>query len=342
VALARILDEVVDQTVDSVARVHHRLRDEWQLGARERSRRHCLTDPVVVDQWIDRHGQSVAVNAPPGDYRQLDLSPDATRVAIVRFDPRKRSSDVLTIDLQTGLETQVTDDPWPDANPVWAPNGDRLAFGSLREGRWGAFARDPTRAGQEQELPRTCAGVSAWFPDGNSVLCPTLGNTTALLKVPIDQVEAPASLVRGLGYADGRVSPDGSWLAYTSNHDGPRKIYVVALNSSAGSTPLTVTAGDAPRWRADGRELFFLSGRTLMSVSFSASSHPQLGPPQPLFEVPLPPSDSLEDVLASYGVSRDGSKFLFAVAASNESRFAIHVQPHWTASSPLTVLSHWP
>jgi eukaryotic-like serine/threonine-protein kinase len=284
--------------------------------------------------WFDRHGRPSGAIGPSGDFRAIDLSPDGNRAAVVRFDPRKRSSDLWTISLDTGVQTQVTDDPWPDSMAIWAPSGDRLAFGSLREGRWRGFVRDPARAAQEQKLPPQCNDVASWFPDGKSLVCLTFGPTVAMWRVSIDSVAAPTLIVDGLGSAQGRVSPDGSWLAYSSDHEGRREVYVRALTASSASPSVALGPGDSPRWRRDGRELFFLKGRTLTSVSIGNGLQAKLEPPHPLFDVPLLPSDSLADFLASFSVSPDGSRFLFAISAQREPRLAINVIPHWSAGPP--------
>jgi eukaryotic-like serine/threonine-protein kinase len=279
--------------------------------------------------WFDRRGHRLGAVGPPVDYSALDLSPDGTRAVVVRFDPRKRSSDLSVIDLQSGLLTQITDDPWPDSNGVWDPTSKRLAFGSLRNSLWRGFIRDPSRESDEQSLPDGYLPES-WFPDGNSLLCSTVATPSALWKVPIG-VEPATPLVFGLGFTQGSVSRDGSWLAYSSDHDGRRKIFALALRSALPSQPIVLGPGDAPRWRRDSRELFFLAGRTLMSVPVSVGSVPSFGRPQPLFDVSLPARDSLADFRVSFGVSADGSKFLFPISPTTEPQFAIQIVRHWNA-----------
>jgi WD40 repeat protein len=290
-----------------------------------------LPRPAIELSWFDRGGRRLGTVGPPGDYRAFELSPDGTRVAVVRFDSRKRSSDVSIIDLGSGVQTQITDDPWPDANPVWDPRSERLAFRSLREGQWRGFIRNPARSNDEQTLPAMC-GPESWFPDGNSLLCSTTGDPTGLWKVPVGVDQPATPLVLGLGYAQGRVSPNGSWLAYSSDHQERRKVFVLALGSPQ-SEAIVLGPGDSPRWRHDSRELFFLTRRTVLSVPVNGSRS-QLGQPQALFEVPVPPHDSLNDFLGSFGVSADGSRFLFPTMTAAEPRLGIQVVRHWNANPP--------
>lgn len=282
-----------------------------------------MDSPAPAQQlsWFDREGRRLGTVGPPGDYRKPDISPDGTRAAVVRIDPRKRASDVVVFELVTGIQTHMTDDPQPDSDPIWSPRGDRLAFGSLRDGRWRSFVRDTTRAGEETALPDVCIVVNAWLPDGRSVVCTTLGATTSLLKVDVDGDASPTRIIDGLGFADARVSPDGSWLAYSSDHQGRRQVYVLRLSNGV-SKSITLGAGGSPRWRSDRRELFFLSGRTMMSVSVNAG---EAFSQRRLFNAPVYATDSLEDFTPSFAVSPDGSRFLLITPNAAESPAVIRI-----------------
>ena len=292
--------------------------------------------PALRLSWFDRQGRQAAAVGPPGQYMSLDLAPDGTRAVVARFDLRKRSSDLLTLDFRTGVVTQVTDDPWPDSNPIWAPLSDRLAFGSLREGRWRNFVRSAGQTDSEQAVS-TDDYLYSWFPDGKSLITGHLSSETGidLWKVPLDPAAKPTPLVVAPGnQTDGQVSRDGRWLAYASDHEGQREIYIRDLDSQR-SYRISSGRGDIPRWRRDGRELFYLSGRTLMSVSLPGGPSFQIGQPQRLFEPPLPVSDSLGELAAAmFGVAPDGSRFLFATPIQNEHRDAIHVLLHWSPAPP--------
>ena len=286
--------------------------------------------------WFDRDGNEIGAVAPPGEYMSLDLSADASRVAVSRFDPRKRSSDLLSLDLQSGVVTQVTDDPWPDSAPVWDPRGDRLAFGSLRDGRWRIFVRD-VRRGREQQLSSE-PYVYSWFPDGRSLVVGRLSQNTGinLWRLPVEPGAEATPLLIGPGnQTDGQVSPDGRWLAYTSDEEGQREIYLRDLRAQS-SRRISSGGGDISRWRRDRRELFYLSGKTLMSVSVRSGPPLQVGPPQRLFEPPLPANDSLGELgaAAAFGVASDGSRFLFPSPIKGELHSAIRVVRHWSPAPP--------
>jgi Tol biopolymer transport system component/DNA-binding winged helix-turn-helix (wHTH) protein len=292
--------------------------------------------PPLRFSWFDRAGHRIGTGGPPGDYLSFDLAPDATHVAVSRFDSRKRSSDILTIDLRSGVETQVTDDPWPDAGVAWAPAGNRLAFTSLRDGTWAAFVRDASQGDREQRVG-ACSGPDGWFPDGKYVLCERASEKgVTLWKVPVGVLGVPVPVVEAASWdAQASVSPDGRWLAYTSDHaTGQREVYLIRLRGSDPSHVVSLGPGASPRWRGDARELFFLSGRTLVAVPVDTRVPTPFATQMPLFEAPLPPHDSLADLHAQFAVSPDGSRFLFATPTQSEPRSAIRVVPRLTAPAP--------
>jgi len=240
----------------------------------------------------------------------------------------------MTIDLRSGVETQITDDPWPDGTVAWAPGGNRLAFASLRAGMWTGIVRDASWGGREQQIG-TCGNIDAWFPDGAHVACERAAERgMALWKLSVDGRDAPVPIVDELSpTAQARVSPDGRWLAYSTDHaTQQRELRVVGLTRGASPRVVSLGPGTTPHWRQDARELFFLSGRRLMAIPVEARTGTPFGRPTPLFDAPLPPRDSLADFQAQFAVSRDGSRFLFAIPTEGGPRLAIHVVPDWIAA----------
>jgi Tol biopolymer transport system component len=291
----------------------------------------AISRPVLRLSWFDRDGREVGTTGPPAEYMDFDVSPDGTRVGIIRFDRRKRSSDLVIIDLRTGVVTQVTDDPWPDDGPAWDPVGARLVFESLREGHWRMFVHETGRGTTEQMPMPEFPYVYSWFPDGSSVVAGRLSpeNVIDLWKVPFARNFTPSPLVVGPGNKiAGRMSPDGQWLAYVSDERGKREIYLRDLRSQR-SVRVSSGGGENCRWRRDGRELFYISGKTLMSVAVRNSPHFDVGQPQRLFEPPLPGNDGLGELgaAADFGVSPDGARFLFAVPIQGVSHGAINIVP---------------
>lgn len=292
--------------------------------------------PALRFSWFDRHGRRIGTVGPPGDYEDFDLAPDAAHIAVARYDSRKRSSDVMTMDLRSGVQTQITDDPWPDGALAWAPGDNRLAFTSLRAGTWTAVVRDVALDGRERQVG-ACGDFDAWFPDGAHVLCGRAAEKgRSLWKLPADGRGAPVSIVDGVSpVAGARVSPDGRWLAYSPEQAArQREVWVVGLRKEALPRAVSLGPGTTPHWRRDARELFFLSGQRLVAVPVETRSQTPFGVPVPLFDAPLPARDSLADFPPQFAVSPDGSRFLFAIPTESSPRLAIHVVPNWTAARP--------
>jgi Tol biopolymer transport system component/DNA-binding winged helix-turn-helix (wHTH) protein len=290
--------------------------------------------PPVGMSWFDRAGHEIAANVPAADYTSFHITPDGRHVAVTRFDPRKRSSDLLTVDLRSAVITQVTDDPWPDSDPVWDLTGERLAFTSLRGGRWRIVVRDVRDAHRELELA-SYPYVYSWVPGGKSLVVgsPSAANGIDLLQLPVEPAASAAPLVTGRGnQTNGQMSPDRRWLAYTSDHEGRREIYLRDL-ATGDTHRVSTEGGESSLWRRDSRELFFLAGRTLWSASVRGAPRREIGRPLRLFDAPIPSGGGLGEnsAAASFGVAPDGLRFLFPSARRDPGRSAIRVTRHWAA-----------
>jgi Tol biopolymer transport system component len=285
--------------------------------------------PLSRLAWLNRKGQAVRQIGPPAIFESFDLSRDGARVVGSRFDPQRRQSDLYVIDLRTGLPTQLTDDPPPEANPLWSPDGRRVAYGSLRDGQWSIFIRDLDRERPDLRLTADCGELTAWLPDGGGVIC---GGTTpagpAIVRVPLDPNRSVTPIAPGLwNLPYGRVSPNGDWLAFGADRDGHREVFVVNLAAGSASAPQSLGRGDLPRWHPNGRELFFVSEQALYSVQVPATALGRFGTRKLQFHVP-PWQGDLQDSLIlpnPYDVSPDGSAFVFAVPVEDTPRSLIRI-----------------
>jgi hypothetical protein len=127
-----------------------------------------------------------------------------------------------------------------------------------------------------------------------------------------------------------QFSPDGRWMAYTSNESGQPQVYVQAIPASGAKWQISSDGGDQPRWRGDGKELFYISAdQKLMAAPVKAEAGFETGPPQPLFEIdPVAP---LRGFFA-YQPTADGQRFLVNMAAGESTRPAINVVLNWRAA----------
>ena len=192
-----------------------------------------------------------------------DPSPDGKRIAVHRHD--SRGGDIWVFDSDRGTMSRVTFDATQDkSSPAWSPDGSRIAFGSLRNGKYGVYVKAVDNTGKEElliesELPKT---PMAWSPDAKSIVYwvsdPKTGFDQWIL--PLTGERKPVPILQ-TPFAEGwpQVSPDGKWIAYTSNETGQNEIYIRTFTEGSGKWQISTNGGVFPRWRHDGKELFFLS-----------------------------------------------------------------------------------
>jgi Tol biopolymer transport system component len=214
--------------------------------------------------WASRGGQTEPASA-PARWIGIDLSPDGKRIAAHRHDAE--GGDIWLFDVGELTPTRFTFDGAQDnSSPVWSPDGLRIAFASRRNGKWALYTKvaDNTSAEElvtETEFP---AIPMSWSPDGERLVYSTIEPKTAgdIWSAPVEPEAATKPVPLLQTAADERnpqVSPDGRWLAYSSNETGRSEIYVRPFPSGPGRIQVSVDGGVYPRWRRDSRELYFLN-----------------------------------------------------------------------------------
>ena len=290
--------------------------------------------------WIDRDGGEEALPLPAADYLTLSLSPDGSRAAIEIND------DVWVSDLSRGALTLLTTDEGRDANPRWSHDGTREVFESERNGRLELFWRVADSSAPAEVLltpderwDRIVPGN--WSPDGATLFLSTTAETDRdvgmvsidgsgtwepLIQTPADEW-APA------------ISPDGRWLAYTSDETGRPEIYVQRFPELEGRVPISVGGGSHPTWSSDGREVVYLrtpSGPAdavmRVALDFDDGQPPSVtaGTPDQLFDWPY---FFARGGRWHHDVSSDGQRLLViarANLASSPGRAEINVVLNWT------------
>jgi Tol biopolymer transport system component len=298
--------------------------------------------------WYDRRGRFLGTVGEPGRYAVLALSPDGARAAVSRTDPQSGNQDIWLIDLGQDLTTRFTSDPAVNSQPVWSPDGSSIAFISNRGGTWGVYRKATNGVGSEELLYKSsnAENLTDWSRDGRFLLYHSLGRGAIETEwvLPLYDERKPFPCVRTNSLAiGGRFSPDGRWIAYISNETGRNEIYIQSLSSTLASSSLTPGASHLvsrgtlgmPRWRGDGKELFYLApdGR-VMAVELNTTPDFHASAPVPLFE---PPPDFLQasanglpGTLAT--AAADGKRFLFAMPLVQHTREEFTVVLNWTAS----------
>jgi Tol biopolymer transport system component len=280
--------------------------------------------------WFNRGGQELGTVDGAAGYDDLELSPDGHRAAVSVVDPAVRTRDLWIFDVDRGVRTRLTADNNDDVAPIWSPDGARLAFASNRNGHYDLFEKGASGLDGETSILADDAEKYpiAWLKDGRRLLWSVeiRAASTGVSILPAGQNQKP---VRFLGppVNTGRLSPDERWLAYTSPESGRSEVYVVPFPMASRRWPVSTAGGTQPRWRRDGKELFY-AGRDnrLMAVTIDASGRDlKIGEPQPLFEARPVGARSF------YDVSPDG-RFLVNVVRADSASPSITLVQNWTAA----------
>ena len=281
--------------------------------------------------WFDRAGRQIGTLGERGNYfGSVRLSPDGKRAAAVIGDP----GDIYLFDLSSGLPTRLTFSPTSNIIGGWSPDGRQVLFSSNRKiGRYGIYTKASSGAAAEQALLPGSADVgyivTDWSRDGRYVVL--IRNTVGkrrlcLLSLEDKKLKELLSEHEG-DEGDAAFSPDSRWIAYQVFTSGAPTIFVSPVGGSGGKWQVSTTGGYAPRWRADGKELYFITPRdlTMMAAKVEGS-----GPEFHVGEVtPLFPTRAVSNPAYAYDVSADGQRFLVSCAEAE-------------ASAPVTLVLNWP
>jgi len=287
--------------------------------------------------WFDRTGKPLAVAGPPAGYNDLNLSPDQTRVAAAVLDRQGGFSDVWLLDLARGTSSRFTFDPAGDSLPVWAPDGSRIAFTTSRDGPANIYQKVSSGAGNDEPLLKSDAGKSLhdWSRDGRFLVYSQVDPKTKrdLWVLPLFGDRKPMPYLRAeFDESHAQFSPDGRWMAYVSNETGASQVYVQPFPASGGKWQISTAGGSQPRWRRDGKELFYLSlDAKLMAVPIQAGATLQPGIPNPLFQSSIAGAVSLA-FSHRWAAAADGQRFLFINAAEEATSTPLTVVLNWTAT----------
>jgi Tol biopolymer transport system component/predicted Ser/Thr protein kinase len=287
--------------------------------------------------WFDRTGKQAGKVGERERYSDPRLSPDGKRLAVTVGDPL---TNIWVFDLDRGTKTRLTFDTATHNMPTWSPDGGRVAFtsrsGPAAGGNFGAslHAKASNGTGADELMLAADPGANLlypqWSPDGRYVVYQRgFGPTgTAIWAMPLmgDKKPVPVAQPQSTQNSvfNARLSPDGRWLAYTSNDSGRPEVYVAPFPGGGGRWQITTNGGDSATWRRDGKELFYWANDqmlTAVEVSPQASEF-QVGAAHPLFRLSSPALGM------AYDVTPDGQRFL------------VNYLPEDT-STPLTLVVNW-
>jgi len=277
--------------------------------------------PLSQLTWYDRSGKGLGKLGEGAIMANPSLSPDGQRVAVDVTDGKDKNIDIWVHDLPRHTYTRFTFDPAEETNAVWSHDGKTIAYRSAAVGK---FIRLKNASGLDAERgagPQRSMGDSvpmSWTRDDAGIIFeeqPVSGGSKLQLLSFADQTIKPAVSSSG-SQCQGQVSPDGKWLAYASDESGDWEVYIAPLPGTGGKLQVSHGGGREPRWRADGKEIFYVSyagyaGMTkrLMAVPVNSGGELSTGTPVFLFQVPGRANVSSTD-LFSYDVTADGQRFL--------------------------------
>jgi serine/threonine protein kinase len=259
--------------------------------------------------WFNRQGQETGTALKPGIYGNMMLSPNGKTVAADTTDPASQNTDIWTYDVETQSAKRLTFDPAIDSVPIWSPDGTRMVFASNRGVTFDLYLKDTNGAQEETHIPQDGPDrfPSDWSRDGKYVLYER-GADLWLLTIP--ELRATQFLKTSSTLKNGQFSPDGKWVAYSSNESGRWEVYVTSFPEAHGKWQVSNAGGDQPRWRNDGKELFYLGPDSrMMAVPVKTGANFDAGTPTALFQA-NPRELVATSEQFSYDVSKDGQKFL--------------------------------
>lgn len=273
--------------------------------------------------WVDREGKTISQAGDPDVFlRNPRLSPDSGKVLISR---NQVGATVWTFDFARGTLMPITFNVSLD--PQWSPDGDWIAYSVQQEGWKNLYRKRSNGSGEAERLTQAAAEQtpSSWSPDGKFILYHETkpGQKNDIWFIPVEGERTPRPFLKTRFHeAEAQFSSEGQWVAYTSDESRRNEIYVQGFSpnqgAAGGKVQVSAAGGSNPRWRKDGREIFFLSGLKLMAAPVSAGPKGlDVGTARELFAITNP----------YYDVSPDGQRFLVLKPIVSE--------------ASLTVLTNW-
>jgi len=285
--------------------------------------------------WIDRGGKQIGSVGEPAVFLSPRLSPDGRRVAVDVFDPARNAMELWLYGADGRGAAKFVFGPGNHGAPVWSPDGRRIAFASDRKAK-GARPDiwvKPVDGGLEEILLENSDSNSPedWSRDGRFLsfwTVPAEGTRTYRIRVlDAGSNKKVIEVASGgnNGAQDSRFSPDGRWIAYDIDDSGRYEVYVQAFPGPGGKWQVSAAGGSIPRWRGDGKELFYLSlDNKIMAVPVETTPTFRAGAPVPLFAVH--PGGG-----AVYDVSADGKRFLVNSLPADQGSPPLSLLVNWTA-----------
>jgi serine/threonine protein kinase len=292
----------------------------------------ALGSNIVV---YNRDGVQVDTLGEPGSYFDCDLSPDDRYFAVQLVDPATSNPDIWVYDINRRIKSRLTFAAGEDGYPAWSPDGAYVYFSAVRQSALDLYRKPSTGAGTEELIFQS--SPTKWLMD-----CASDGRNLVFISPTITSVGddlwilplGPDGKAAGEPHEfqktefdedDASFSPDGRWLAFASAETGEYEVYVRPFPGPGGKWQISSKGGDFPRWRKDGRELFYISaGNNMMSVDVDGRTESlTVGEPKQMFPVRAPQANK------PYDVSADGQTFYVVTREAGFAASWINVVINW-------------
>ncbi len=283
--------------------------------------------PLSRLAWLDRQGREVGTLGQPAVVKGFRISPDGGRVALGVAERRTGASDVWVFELERGVSTRHHSDARDEILPVWSPDGSKVLFRSDAKGPPDIHEIAVGVPGSQRPVLEL-GGVQQpedVSPDGRVLAFLNGVQSRANIWLqPLTGQHKPAPwLGTRFNERNPRFSSDGRWIAYESDESGSPEIYVALTEGAAGKRRVSPAGGRLPRWRRDGKELFYLApDGSVMAVPLTPGPQMQAGAPVLLFRV--------EPLIENYDVTANGSRFLISAPLAE------------TRETPIRAIVDWP
>ena len=265
--------------------------------------------------WVDRSGKELSRVGEPAVMANPTLSPDGSRVAVDVADLKANNVDIWLASTSGPGNTRFTFDPSEEVAGIWSPDGSTVAWRAAPAGGCAVFTKRSNGLEREKRIyqagPIDDFVPNSWSKDGKFIVATHWApGHPYLVFVSVADGKETQLLNGKSNELDGQVSPDGKWVAYESDESGAWEVYVTSFPAAVGKWQVSRGGGREPRWRGDGKELFYIApSGMLMAVTVDARSVFATGTPLPLFQIhgraPISSTD-----LFTYDVTKDGKRFL--------------------------------
>ena len=286
--------------------------------------------------WLDSAGRALGVLGEPAEYGDVFIARDGLRASASRPSTERATRDIWTFDVGRNLGTRFTFEPGNEFEGVWSPDGSNVAFNSDRNGRLDLYMKTSTGIGEEL-LYRDDHNkfAQSWSPDGQSLLYISLAagsNVQDLWILPLaGQQRVPRPFCQTAAFSEGvgaQFSPDGRWIAFTSDESGRQEVYVAPVDGLCNKSRVSTAGGLIPRWDKGGLRVFYFEAvsRRVMSADVNGSGQ--------TFRVGA--------IRALFTVRSAGPRAFFDVLPADEPRFLVNTLLGQTEETPVTLLVNWP